>query len=98
MGRATYLPTRRGPSSLTELGRAPTIPRVPPQRQLTCVVALAAALALAAAGAAQTRADPALQRKLATALRVPHVRPGQTGALAVELDTGQPVFARNSAR
>jgi len=96
MGRATYLPARRGPSSLTELGGAPTIPRVRPQRQLTCVVALAAALALAAAGAAQTRADPALQRKLATALRVPHVRPGQTGALAVELDTGQPVFARNS--
>jgi D-alanyl-D-alanine carboxypeptidase/D-alanyl-D-alanine-endopeptidase (penicillin-binding protein 4) len=70
---------------------------VRPQRQLTAVVAFAAALALAAGGAAQTRPDPALQRKLAQALRVPHVQLSQTGALAVELATGRPVFARNSA-
>lgn len=70
---------------------------VRPPRQPTAVVALAAALALAAAGAAQPRTDPALQRKLARALRVPHVRPGQTGAVAVELASGRVVFARNSA-
>jgi D-alanyl-D-alanine carboxypeptidase/D-alanyl-D-alanine-endopeptidase (penicillin-binding protein 4) len=70
---------------------------VRPQRQLTAVVVFAAALALAAGGAAQTRPDPALQRKLAQALRVPHVQLSQTGALAVELATGRPVFARNSA-
>jgi serine-type D-Ala-D-Ala carboxypeptidase/endopeptidase (penicillin-binding protein 4) len=66
------------------------------QRQLTAFVALAAALAVAAGGAAQTGADPALQRKLARALRVPHVRPSQTGALAVELATGRTLFARRA--
>lgn len=68
-----------------------------PQRQLTAVVVAAAALGLAAGGAAQTRADPPLQRRLGRALVVPHVRPSQTGALAVELATGRPVFARNAA-
>jgi D-alanyl-D-alanine carboxypeptidase/D-alanyl-D-alanine-endopeptidase (penicillin-binding protein 4) len=65
-------------------------------RPLTAVLALAAALVLAAAGAAQTGADPALQRKLARALSVPHVRPSQTGALAVELTTGRTLFARRA--
>ena len=63
-------------------------------RPLTAVVALVAALVVAAAGSAQTGADPALQRKLARALRVPHVRPSQTGAVAVELATGRTLFAR----
>lgn len=60
-------------------------------------LALLAALALAGVGAAQTRTDPALQKRLARALKVPHVRPSQTGALAVDLATGQPVFAENAA-
>jgi D-alanyl-D-alanine carboxypeptidase/D-alanyl-D-alanine-endopeptidase (penicillin-binding protein 4) len=61
------------------------------------VVALLVSLALAGVGAAQTRSDPALQKRLAHALRVPHVRPSQTGALAVELATGQTLFAENAA-
>src|ERR671934_2365905 len=61
------------------------------------VVALLAALGLAGVGAAQTRTDPALQKRLARALRVPHVRPSQTGALAVELATGETVFAENAS-
>src|ERR671934_31040 len=61
------------------------------------VVALLAALGLAGVGAAQTRTDPALQKRLARALRVPHVRPSQTGALAVELATGQTVFTENAS-
>jgi serine-type D-Ala-D-Ala carboxypeptidase/endopeptidase (penicillin-binding protein 4) len=65
-------------------------------RPLTAVLALAAALGLAAAGAAQTGSDPALQRKLARALGVPHVRPSQTGALAVEIATGRTLFARRA--
>ena len=59
-------------------------------------VALLASLALAGVGAAQTRTDPALQKRLARALRVPHVRPSQTGAVAVELATGRTLFARNA--
>jgi serine-type D-Ala-D-Ala carboxypeptidase/endopeptidase (penicillin-binding protein 4) len=58
---------------------------------------LVAALALAGSAAAQTRSDPVLQKRLARALVVPHVRPSQTGALAVELATGQTVYAKNAA-
>jgi len=61
------------------------------------LAALVATLALAGAAAAQTRSDPVLQKRLARALAVPHVRPSQTGALAVELATGQTVYARNAA-
>jgi serine-type D-Ala-D-Ala carboxypeptidase/endopeptidase (penicillin-binding protein 4) len=65
-------------------------------RPLTAAALLAAlALALAGAGAAQTRSDPALQKRLARALEVPHVRHARTGAVAVELTTGRTVFARN---
>ena len=65
-------------------------------RPLAAVAALLAALALAAAAAAQTRAEPTLQQRLARALRVPHVQPSRTGALAVELATGKTVFTRNA--
>jgi len=61
------------------------------------LAALVTALALAGAAAAHTRTDPLLQKRLARALAVPHVRPGQTGALAVELSTGQTLYARNAA-
>jgi D-alanyl-D-alanine carboxypeptidase/D-alanyl-D-alanine-endopeptidase (penicillin-binding protein 4) len=61
------------------------------------VAAVLTALALAAGSAAQTRAAPTLQQRLARALRVPHVRPAQTGALAVDLSTGKALFARNAA-
>jgi D-alanyl-D-alanine carboxypeptidase/D-alanyl-D-alanine-endopeptidase (penicillin-binding protein 4) len=61
------------------------------------LAALVAALALAAAATAQTRTDPVLQKRLARALAVPHVRPSQTGALAVELATGQTLYAQNAA-
>jgi D-alanyl-D-alanine carboxypeptidase/D-alanyl-D-alanine-endopeptidase (penicillin-binding protein 4) len=66
-------------------------------RPLTAAAALLAALVLAGAGAAQTRDEPALQKRLARALKVPHVRPSQTGAVAVELATGRTLFARNAA-
>jgi D-alanyl-D-alanine carboxypeptidase/D-alanyl-D-alanine-endopeptidase (penicillin-binding protein 4) len=61
------------------------------------LAALVAALALAGAAAAQTRSDPVLQKRLARALVVPHVRPSQTGALAVDLATGQALYAQNAA-
>ena len=65
-------------------------------RPLAAVAALFAALALAAAAAAQTRVYPTLQQRLARALRVPHVQPSRTGALAVDLAAGRTVFARNA--
>jgi serine-type D-Ala-D-Ala carboxypeptidase/endopeptidase (penicillin-binding protein 4) len=37
------------------------------------------------------------QHRLASALRAPHVSPGQTGAIVVDLRTGQTVFAQNAS-
>ncbi len=53
------------------------------------VIALVAAQPPAAAGRAP------LGRQLAKALRVPHVSPAQSGAVAIDLATGRPVFAHN---
>jgi D-alanyl-D-alanine carboxypeptidase/D-alanyl-D-alanine-endopeptidase (penicillin-binding protein 4) len=38
------------------------------------------------------------QHQLASALRAPHVSPGQTGAIVLDLRTGQTVFAQNASR
>src|SRR5919198_1243845 len=75
-----------GPSDLSSAASRPIFLDVPRRPFETVAVrllaALAAALALAGAAAAQTRSDPVLQKRLARALVVPHVRPSQTGALA----------------
>src|SRR5919197_3316542 len=90
-----------GPSDLSSAAPRPIFLDVPRRPFDTVAVrllaALVAALALAGAAAAQTRSDPPLQKRLARALAVPHVRPSQTGALAVELATGQTVYAQNAA-
>ena len=63
---------------------------------LAMLVPVALALALAVAGPAQAGRETApLGARLAKALRVPHVDPSRTGALAVDLVTGEVVFARN---
>jgi serine-type D-Ala-D-Ala carboxypeptidase/endopeptidase (penicillin-binding protein 4) len=59
------------------------------------VLVLVAFVAIAApAPAAAVEVTP-LARKLAKALRAPHVAPSRTGALAVDLATGRPVYAHN---
>ena len=60
--------------------------------------ALVAAVAACLAVAAPAQAAAALKERLARALAVPHVRPGQTGALAVDLRTGKPVYGVNTGR
>jgi D-alanyl-D-alanine carboxypeptidase/D-alanyl-D-alanine-endopeptidase (penicillin-binding protein 4) len=66
------------------------------------VVAALSALVLAGgsdAGRNGSGFEPtALSRQLAKALAVPHVRPALSGALAVDLATGQVVFAHNPDR
>jgi D-alanyl-D-alanine carboxypeptidase/D-alanyl-D-alanine-endopeptidase (penicillin-binding protein 4) len=57
---------------------------------------LAAILLLTLATPAQA-ADPALSLRLERALKVPHVDPSRTAALAVDLRTGAVVYARNEA-
>ena len=62
------------------------------------LLALLLASALAPVSAAAARVDDgALQTKLARALSVPHVSPSRSGALAVDLDTGTPLYAHNEA-
>jgi D-alanyl-D-alanine carboxypeptidase/D-alanyl-D-alanine-endopeptidase (penicillin-binding protein 4) len=66
-------------------------------------LAAVALCALAAAGASpagtrDARFDSALAQKLARALAVPHVRPALSGALAIDLDSGEVVYALNPDR
>ncbi len=61
---------------------------------------LAVLLAVAApvASAATPGSSTALQHKLAVALRVPHVSPARSAALAVDLSSGDVVYTQNGAR
>jgi D-alanyl-D-alanine carboxypeptidase/D-alanyl-D-alanine-endopeptidase (penicillin-binding protein 4) len=61
---------------------------------LLSLVALAAPAATAAGPAQQTP----LQRLLTRALKVPHVAPARSGAVALDLSTGSVLFAQNAAR
>lgn len=65
-------------------------------RKRLLALALAGFLVAAAPAAALRRADGSLQRRLARALVVPHVRTSQTGAIAVDLTSGRAIFTRNT--
>src|SRR5439155_15419291 len=63
------------------------------------LVLLAVAIPTApTATAAAPAPAPILQRKLARALRVPHVSPTRSAAVAVDLATGTSLYAQNAAR
>src|SRR5437588_1545517 len=66
------------------------------RRLLAAILASTCLVAAAPAGAA-TLADTPLGTRLAKALRVPHVSPARSAALAVDLATGQPLYAQNDA-
>jgi len=61
-------------------------------RTLFAAVAL---LALVAPASASVHTDATLQDRLAKALRAPHVSAGSSAAVAVDLETGQQLFALN---
>jgi serine-type D-Ala-D-Ala carboxypeptidase/endopeptidase (penicillin-binding protein 4) len=86
-------PARLGPSGLSSVRVGPRISEV---RRLVSVVL--AALVLAPSAPAATRADSPLGRRLAQALRVPHVSPIRSAALVVDLDTDETIFAQNASR
>jgi D-alanyl-D-alanine carboxypeptidase/D-alanyl-D-alanine-endopeptidase (penicillin-binding protein 4) len=67
-----------------------------PRRLLVILGALALAGPTAAAGSSSPPA--ALQLRLARALRVPHVSPARSGALAVDLSSGAVVYTQNGFR
>jgi D-alanyl-D-alanine carboxypeptidase/D-alanyl-D-alanine-endopeptidase (penicillin-binding protein 4) len=66
-------------------------------RRRVLIVAFAAVLVGAPAGFAGTPL-PALQRKLALALRVPHVSPARSAAIAFDLTSGTTAFTQNGSR
>ena len=64
------------------------------RRLALVLVVVISGLASPQAAAAEQTPTP-LARKLANALRAPHVAPSRTGALAVDLATGLPVYSHN---
>jgi D-alanyl-D-alanine carboxypeptidase/D-alanyl-D-alanine-endopeptidase (penicillin-binding protein 4) len=67
------------------------------RRYLAVVLALVALVALAAP--ASTTAGPStLQQQLARALRVPHIAPARSAAIAVDLTTGTVLYTQNGTR
>lgn len=58
--------------------------------------ALAGSAALLFASAALGGSNGVLQQELAAALRAPHVSPAQTGAVVLDLESGQTLFAHNA--
>ena len=67
------------------------------RRPLAIIVALLALAAPASTAAGPSEQTP-LQRQLAQALRVPHVQPARSGAVALDLATGEVLFAQNGTR
>jgi serine-type D-Ala-D-Ala carboxypeptidase/endopeptidase (penicillin-binding protein 4) len=63
---------------------------------LRIAAAIMTIVALVLASAAQAGPRSGFQLRLARALRAPHVSPAQTGAIAVDLRTGQALFAQNA--
>ena len=90
-GRAAYPRERRGPD-LTAVTALRTMPRM--TRRRLPVVAVVLALVLAAPAGA---GDSPLAKRLARALAVPHVSPARTGAVAIDLQTGETVFSEHDA-
>jgi D-alanyl-D-alanine carboxypeptidase/D-alanyl-D-alanine-endopeptidase (penicillin-binding protein 4) len=67
-------------------------------RRLLAAVFVLVALAAPSATAAGPTQDPQLELRLARALRVPHVAPAQSAAVAFDLASGNVLFEQNSGR
>lgn len=91
MGRTAYLCDSQTYASLTTFLLIARHRRMPRRLVLVLVVVVSGLASPQAAAADQTP----LARKLANALRAPHVAPARTGALAVDLATGRPVYSHN---
>lgn len=66
-------------------------------RRIGALLAALAVLAAATPAAGVVRSDSKLQKRLAKALRVPHVPAKTSAAVAVDLETGEQLFALNDA-
>jgi len=63
---------------------------------LRLCLAAAAVVSVALVPAAQARPGSTLPQRLARALRAPHLDPGRTGAIVLDLTSGRTVFARHA--
>ena len=67
-------------------------------RSTAALVAAFVALVLSGPSPAAVRSDSKLEKRLAKALRVPHVSLAHSAAVAVDLQTGEQLFALNPSR
>jgi D-alanyl-D-alanine carboxypeptidase/D-alanyl-D-alanine-endopeptidase (penicillin-binding protein 4) len=67
------------------------------RRHLAVLLTLVALASPAATSAGRSQETP-LQQRLARALRVPHVAPARSAAVALDLATGSVLYAQNSSR
>src|SRR3954452_19280388 len=97
MGRPTHLRTETGPRSKGVDARSCKIRGVTrrPTSRSRLAIGLAAACALACAAAAGAT-TPSLDGHLRHALRAPGVAAASSAAMAVDLTTGETIFARNA--
>jgi D-alanyl-D-alanine carboxypeptidase/D-alanyl-D-alanine-endopeptidase (penicillin-binding protein 4) len=65
--------------------------------RIGALLALFSLLAAVTPATAAVRSDSSLETRLAKALRVPHVSPSRSAALAFDLETGQQLFAQNDS-
>src|SRR5881397_1027272 len=93
MGRAAHLELRET-HFLTAYGR-PSKGWL--MHRIAALLTALAVLTCASPAAAAVRSDSTLQDKLAKALRVPHVSAASSAAVAVDLATGEQLFAANDA-
>jgi serine-type D-Ala-D-Ala carboxypeptidase/endopeptidase (penicillin-binding protein 4) len=93
MGRADYLSPLQGPPPQRVRLRPSPI-----SRAVLAATLVAVALTLAPGTTAGSPADRPLSTRLARALAVPHIDHARSGAVAVDLTTGEVVFARNPTR
>jgi serine-type D-Ala-D-Ala carboxypeptidase/endopeptidase (penicillin-binding protein 4) len=82
---------------VTRAGRPIFVPRRTHRWGWVFLAALAAVLVAAGPATAVRRADSALGTRLARALRVPAISTGSSAAIAVDLTTGERVFALNGS-
>jgi D-alanyl-D-alanine carboxypeptidase/D-alanyl-D-alanine-endopeptidase (penicillin-binding protein 4) len=92
-------PRLRLSSAADEAARAerPIFRRVRTHLCALSVLVACAALGSAATAGAATRAASPLGPRLAKALRVPHITPSRSAAVAVDLATGEELFAQNGS-
>jgi serine-type D-Ala-D-Ala carboxypeptidase/endopeptidase (penicillin-binding protein 4) len=91
MGRPAHLPKSADPSGLTFvvwLEKWKTVP-------LRVAAAAVAVVAFSLVPAAQAGSRSEFQQELARALHAKHVSPARTGAIVLDLRTGQTLFAQN---